>query len=265
MSSTGACANCGTSLHGPYCHACGQHESASHPATVGHLFHELTHELLHVDGKIWRTARSLFTRPGELTEAYWKGSRVGWIGPFRILLIAAALHAVAVPGIGPMNWPTVIQRMPDGTRDVSIGTGAERRRGQDGGVLVPQSEGDAYAAKLKRAYLSVRYLAVPIFALAVLALYRRRQPYYAGHVVLAAHYYSFWYLVSVATTPLPYVVGAVASFWLSVGYLWLALRRLFSEGIALATVKTLVLYAAMVAIEMGLALAAASWVAYWEA
>lgn len=176
MSSTGACANCGTSLHGPYCHACGQHESASHPATVGHLFHE-----------------------------------------------------------------------------------------QDGGVLVPQSEGDAYAAKLKRAYLSVRYLAVPIFALAVLALYRRRQPYYAGHVVLAAHYYSFWYLVSVATTPLPYVVGAVASFWLSVGYLWLALRRLFSEGIALATVKTLVLYAAMVAIEMGLALAAASWVAYWEA
>ena len=29
--------------------------------------------------------------------------------------------------------------------------------------------------------------------------------------------------------------------------------------------KTLVLYAAMIAIEMGLALAAASWVAFWDA
>lgn len=265
MSSTGACANCRASLAGPYCHACGQHESASHPATVGHLVHELTHELLHVDGKIWRTTRSLFTRPGALTEAYRKGSRVNWIGPFRVFLIAAALHAVAVPGIGPMNWPTVIQRMPDGSRDVSIGSGAERRRGLDGGVLVSPSEGDAYAAKLRRAYLSVRYLAVPIFAVAALALYRRRQPYYAGHVVLAAHYYSFWYLVSVATTPLPYVVGNIASFWLSLGYLWLALRRLFGEGIALATVKTLVLYAAMVVIEMELARAAAFWTAFWDA
>lgn len=128
MSST-VCANCGTTLAGAYCHACGQHDSASHPATLGHLAHELTHELLHVDGKIWRTAVALFTRPGALTKAYWEGRRVGWIGPFRVFLLAAALHAIAVPGIGPMNWQTLIQRMPDGSLDVSISGGTERRRG----------------------------------------------------------------------------------------------------------------------------------------
>lgn len=260
MSST-VCANCGTTLAGAYCHACGQHDSASHPATLGHLVHELTHELLHVDGKVWRTAVALFTQPGTLTRAYWDGRRAAWIGPFRVLLIAAALHAVTVPGIGPMNWQTLVQRMPNGSLDVSIGPGAERRRGQAGGIDVPQPEADAYAGRLRRAYLSVRYLAVPIFALPALLLYRRRQPYYANHVVLAVHYYSFWYLVSVATSGLPFLVGAIAGFWLSAGYLWLTLRRLFGEGVAVTTAKTLALYAAMVAIEMGLALAAGIWVA----
>ena len=71
--SSGVCANCATPLAGAYCHQCGQPESASHPATIGHLFHELTHELLHVDGKIWRTVVALFTRPGALTREYWEG------------------------------------------------------------------------------------------------------------------------------------------------------------------------------------------------
>lgn len=259
--SSATCANCGADLAGPFCHQCGQHELASHPATLGHLAHELTHELLHVDGKIWRTAVALFTRPGALTQAYWEGRRVGWIGPFRVFLLAAALHAIAVPGIGPMNWRTLIQRLPDGSLDVSIGGGAERKRGQRGAVEVSQAEGDAYAARLKRTYLSVRYLAVPVFALAALAVYRRRQAYYASHVVLAVHFYSFWYLVSVATSRLPYLVGAIAGFWLSIVYLWLMLRRLFGEGPARATAGTLALYAAMVLIEMGLALVAGLWVA----
>lgn len=132
------------------------------------------HELLHVDGKIWRTVMALFTRPGALTLAYWQGRRAQWIGPFRILLIAAAIHAVVVPGIGPMNWQTLIQRMPDGSLDVSIGGGSERRRGRDGGMEVSAAESDAYAATLKRAYLSVRYVAVPIFALVALHLLPHR-------------------------------------------------------------------------------------------
>ena len=78
--SSGTCANCGSALAGPYCSRCGQHESASHPATMGHLAHELSHELLHVDGKVWRTAKALFLEPGRLTAEYWQGRRAGWIG-----------------------------------------------------------------------------------------------------------------------------------------------------------------------------------------
>jgi len=262
---SGTCANCGTHLAGPYCHGCGQAEHASHPATLGHLFHELTHELLHVDGKIWRTVAALFTRPGALTREYWEGRRAAWIGPFRIFLIAAGLHAVAVPGIGPMNLQTLVQRMPDGSLDVSIGGGAERRRGVNGAVEVSQTDADAYAAKLRRAYLAVRYLAVPFFALAPLALYRRRQPYYAGQVVLAVHFYSFWYLVSVATSALPYRAGAPIGLAVSGLYLYLTLRRLFDERAVVRVAKAVVLYVVMIALETALALAAGLWVARSQA
>lgn len=259
--STAMCANCSTPLAGPYCHHCGQHDTASPVATVAHLFHELTHEILHVDGKIWRTAIALFTRPGALTKAYWEGRRVGWIGPFRVFLIAAALHAIAVPGIGPMNWQTLVQRMPDGSLNVSIGGDTERRRGGDGAVEVSAPEAEAYAGRLRRAYLAVRYLAVPLFALAPWALYRRRQPYYAAHVVLAVHFYSFWYVVSVVTSQLPYLAGAIVGFWLSAGYLFLSLRRLFDESGWRTLAKTAGLYVVMVAIEMLLALVSGMWVA----
>lgn len=65
--SSATCANCGAHLSGPFCHRCGQHESANHPATLGHLLHEGAHELLHVDGKVFRTAKALFLEPGRLT------------------------------------------------------------------------------------------------------------------------------------------------------------------------------------------------------
>jgi hypothetical protein len=108
--SSATCANCGAHLAGPFCHQCGQHESANHPATLGHLLHEGTHELLHVDGKVFRTAKALFLEPGRLTEEYWASRRAGWIGPIRVFLIAAAAMVLFVPGIGPMNLQTLVQR-----------------------------------------------------------------------------------------------------------------------------------------------------------
>jgi hypothetical protein len=257
MSSTGACANCGASLTGPYCRACGEHESASHPATIGHLFHELTHELLHVDGKIWRTARTLFTRPGELTAEYWAGRRARWIGPFRVFLIAAAA-LLFVPGIGPMNFQTRLERKANGDLNVAIGPPGGVTPGT---VLIEGPERDAYVGRLRTAYAAIRYAAVPLFALCAWLLYRRSQPYYASHLVLAVHYYAFWYVVSLFSGRLPYSVGAPLAQALCAVYLFVALRRLFGETWPRTAIKALVLFVVLIAAEMALAYAAGAWTA----
>ena len=210
-----------------------------------------------MDGKIWRTARSLFLHPGELTAEYWAGRRARWLGPFRVFLIAAAA-LLFVPGIGPMNFQTRLERNASGGLDVSIGPPRAQTPGK---TLVEGAERDAYLGRLGAAYSAVRYAAVPLFALCTWLLYRRSQPYYASHLVLAVHFYSFWYVVSLMTGRLPYVASAMTSQIITGVYLFRAQRRLFGETRLRTAPKALVLYVVMLALEMALALAAGTLVA----
>ena len=46
------CLNCGAALHGEYCSHCGQPAHEGREPSVRHFLHDLTHEFLHVDGRI---------------------------------------------------------------------------------------------------------------------------------------------------------------------------------------------------------------------
>lgn len=257
-----SCRNCGAALAGPYCAACGQAEEDGHATTVSHLLREAFHEVSNVDGKVLRTVVALFTRPGRLTAQYWEGRRASWVRPLKIFLLAAALHFVTVPGIGPMNFDILLQRTPDGSLDVSVGTAARRRAGQGGRVEVSEPERLAYLERLRDLYSTTRYLAPLAFAAGTWLLYRRQQPFLASHIVMAAHFYAFWYLVSVLTSRLTF---AVVGGWIGVGasalYLFQMLRTLFGDRVTPALLKTTLLYAAMVVLEMAMALATSLWVA----
>lgn len=83
------CLNCGTTLAGTYCHACGQHAHVHR--TLGAFFHDLVHGILHVDGKLWRTLPLLAWRPGELTRRYIDGERAKFISPMALFLFTVFL------------------------------------------------------------------------------------------------------------------------------------------------------------------------------
>lgn len=255
------CHNCGAVLTGPYCSQCGQSVEDGEATTVTHLLQEVAHEVSNVDGKVLRTLVALLARPGRLTAEYWAGRRASWIRPLKIFLLAAALHFVAVTGIGPMNFDILVQRAPDGGVDISIGTAARRRAGQTGLVAVSGDEQADYTARMRDAYDATRYVAPLLFALVSWGIYRRRQPFLANHIVMAAHFYAFWYLVAVATGRVP---DAMGGGWLAVAvslsYLFLMLRHLFRDPWGHTLWKTAVLYASMVVVEAGLALATALWI-----
>lgn len=261
--SASSCRNCGAQLSGPFCASCGQSAHDNHDTTLGHLFHELTHELLHVDGKIWRTVLALVIRPGQLTAEYWAGRRAAWIRPFRVFLIAAAVAYLAVPGIGPMNFDVFVRTDASGDRNVFIGTSAPPSAAPGTGVSdVPEADRHAYLEKIRKAYAPVRYAAVPLFAIASWTLMRRRQPYFANHVVLAAHFYSAWYTQSVLLSVLPWHGRAVAIAGLvgSVAYLFATLRTLFRQRVGWAVLSTLALWVVMLLLELVLAYTAGWWV-----
>lgn len=83
------CLNCGTSLIGAHCHACGQ---KSHVHRTLHEFgHDILHSVLHFDGKIWRTLPMLFWKPGDLTRRYIHGERAKFVSPLALFLFTVFL------------------------------------------------------------------------------------------------------------------------------------------------------------------------------
>jgi len=89
-----ACANCGTVLHGPFCHACGQN-SDTHKRSIGHLIGEVLESLFELDGRLMRTLPDLFLRPGRLAKDYMEGRIARHVPPFRTFLVALLLFIFA--------------------------------------------------------------------------------------------------------------------------------------------------------------------------
>jgi hypothetical protein len=86
---SGACANCGTVLTGPFCSTCGQRGHVHR--TVGALFHDLVHGVFHFEGKLWATLPLLAWRPGELTRRYVHGERASFVSPVALFLFSVFL------------------------------------------------------------------------------------------------------------------------------------------------------------------------------
>jgi Protein of unknown function (DUF3667) len=99
----GACQNCGATLQGEYCHVCGQPSHISR--TLGDVWHDFLHGVLHFDNKAWKTLPLLLFRPGTLTRQYIHGRRARFIGPVALFLFTVFLmfFVFALLGDGPLG------------------------------------------------------------------------------------------------------------------------------------------------------------------
>lgn len=111
----GLCLNCGTALAGAYCHACGQPEHIHR--SLGAIWHDLAHGVLHFEGKIWRTLPLLALRPGELTRRYIHGERARFVSPLALFLFSIFITFAAISILG--GSVEVPQLEPEGRREIS--------------------------------------------------------------------------------------------------------------------------------------------------
>ncbi len=85
----GQCLNCGATVDGAFCAACGQ-RAHLHRSLV-HLGHDILHGVFHFEGKMWRTIPELFFHPGRLTRRYIDGERAKFVSPMALYLFTVFL------------------------------------------------------------------------------------------------------------------------------------------------------------------------------
>ncbi|MBS1875059.1 MAG: DUF3667 domain-containing protein [Acidobacteria bacterium] len=225
-----ACASCGAHGVERYCPNCGEAAVHDGDLALAHLTHDFLHEFTHLDGKIWRTLRSLAIRPGQLTAEYWAGRRGLWIRPLRLFLVASALTMLlSRQTIGPVGfriWHS------EATNNWTLGSAAPRQ-----GALIS----DEMTHHVASVYLWARYLGLFAFAAVSLLLYRRKQALFGAHVISAMHFFSFAYLLTAITARLPIPLSAPLVANGAFLYMLFMLRRVYGQGWGLTFLKCLAL------------------------
>jgi hypothetical protein len=223
---TGRCPNCGSPRIARFCASCGQKAAPIAP-TLGYFVHELTHEVLNFDGKIFRSLRLLLTRPGFLTRELFEGRRASYVSPIRLYLsmslLAFALltflnsfgevNVEYTPSPGETVDPAVVERMAEVERTVTT----------------------ALAVWAPRAM----FVLVPLFAAFVMLVRRRGGHTYPQHLYFALHVHAVGFFAIALNTllePLLRIPNGESAAGIPLGlyaivYFFVAFRRVYETTI----------------------------------
>ncbi|PJJ53165.1 DUF3667 domain-containing protein [Hymenobacter chitinivorans] len=84
-----ACANCSYSFPAEqpdeFCPRCGQ-QNQEVSLSLGHVTEEFLEGIFHFDSKVFRTAKLLLFKPGELTKRFLAGHRMPYVPPIRLYI-----------------------------------------------------------------------------------------------------------------------------------------------------------------------------------
>jgi hypothetical protein len=254
---TKSCTNCGHHEVDVFCARCGEKQPDHHDLTVGHFAHELFHELFHLDSKLFRTLRDLVLRPGELTAEYFAGRKKRYIAPLRLFLTLFAIQFIAYSSYKPVaiySLETLMRIDQTDKLEKALGRAAVKRN-----IPYPQLV-ERIEHRWQKNMSLVSLLGIVGLAVALKLLYLRHRRYLGEHLVFAAHFLCFTYLMSIVLWPLYVAVGVgqtgsnyaitVVTSAVSVFYLYLALRRVYGQSGWKTGVKSVTLFGVTFATSM---------------
>jgi hypothetical protein len=229
------CLNCGTVVTGRHCAQCGQAADV-HVLSMKEVAGDVTHSLLHLDSRVWRTLRLLVRKPGELTREFIAGRHPPYIPPFRLYLAVSILYfalSALLPDLGIFDLSPTAPVSEELKRELEAeGVPAARVEGMlkdadscQVSVFGATPNSTAFEQTLARACEQMKrdggrlfaerfatnapklmFLFLPLMAGVALLFYRRPRRLYAEHLVLFLHNHAFTFLLMGATS----ILGAIA-------------------------------------------------------
>lgn len=218
------CLNCGATLTGRFCSACGQKRIEAAERRLSWFAHALVGSLLGVEGRLRRSIASFLRRPGELGAAWLAGQRVRFASPLALFLLINLVYFVAPP-LTDFNLPLADQLL-------QAGYSAHARALVEARLAARGITMEAYAQAFELEAYSLAKLMVilhPLLLAPVLWLaHFRRGIYLVDHLAIALH---LWAAALLAMMVIPPLVGTVAP---ALGASPALVQTLFKSGLLVA-------------------------------
>jgi hypothetical protein len=246
------CHNCQAPLTGPFCAACGQ-KAAPLELSLHDFFHELAHEILHVDGRIVQSIRRLVLSPGFLTREYVLGRRTGWVSPVRLYLLFSLIFFALTLSHSAVH--------------VSSQSSADDAHAVQAARTLGFNSLDELRSRVEEVLHTwaprMMFALVPLFAWMVRVAFRRSHRTFLQHLYFALHVHAAWFALGALTVAarltMPSSVFPAIRFVCvayGIAYVVFAMRRAYDIPVRLAVIRAaLVLPAYAVAVALGTATA----------
>jgi hypothetical protein len=241
------CTNCG-GASSDYCVRCGERQPGHHDLSVAHFAHDVVHEFVHLDSKLFRTLRDIVAKPGFLTAEYFAGRKSRYIPPLRLFLTLFALQFLAFTFYQPAAVYTIASMKKLDTAGALTRLIDKRAAKLH---LTREEAEERIDERWHKNYSLLQLLNIAGVAVVLKMLHRKR--YFAEHLVFAAHFLAFSYIVLLVIDwpiyavagfhpgPLQKTVSAV-TIGIQLVYLFIAQRRFYSGGGVPTAIKTVLLW-----------------------
>jgi hypothetical protein len=240
------CENCGTTVAGAYCGACGQAQS-SPIVSVRAFATQVMDDVARLDSRLLRTVRALLLQPGHLTREFLDGRRVRYTQPVPLYLAAAALFFL-VASYRPFVWVDterlkVVGELPG----MVVSSEVVRRRLLElpPHPLAHSLFAERFASAVNGFLPAFLIGSVILFSFALYVAHRNAERRYLPHAIFALHWTAFFLLLLASARLLPRAWGMEQLVLLpAIAYLTLALRRVYGQTIARSVGKAVLLLVA---------------------
>lgn len=249
------CQSCGTQGMGLYCSACGERRLDASQRSIRVLIGHALWEATSIDGKLLKTFKAFFFKPGFLSWAHWQGVRRPYMKPLTLFLLFNLLYFLMSP-LTDFTLPLDNQKyQPYGAWLTGIIDDYLARSGRTFEAVA--AEYDAVTAVVAK---SIVILSVPFLIPFVWMANPSRKFFLVDHTVFALHAYSFllvWLVIVAAFGGTAYylfgeivtrvsIVFFLIGFLTPLAYLIVAQRGMYGDVWWRATLKGLWLYAGLV-------------------
>ncbi|HKP72912.1 MAG TPA: DUF3667 domain-containing protein [Pyrinomonadaceae bacterium] len=189
-----SCPNCGQQFSGRYCSGCGEKRVEGSDYSLKNFLGEAFNILTSVESNFFRTFAALITKPGRLTAEYFAGRRKSYLKPLQLFLFCNVIFffAQSYTGFNSLTTPLYVHThmLPYSRTARAL---VERRLVERN--ISYEDYRARFDAAIENQAKSLVVVMVPLFALALHALYWRSRRYYVEHLVFATHFYAFFLLL----------------------------------------------------------------------